>query len=180
MRKERGKNMSRLGKRVRIGKYAIPVLLLLTLAVGTVAAAYYVILTWTTSLTVAANPKVHFIKWQDGSSQNTFSESFTIFPLLKTVMENASHGIKSVTGGTSSIQISSIGTPTNIASIHIKIYNSTVAIYEKTWSSPPTPPSGFESFTTATGKNYAIWLDVTGASGATGSSSIAFELKVGY
>lgn len=172
--------MSRLmGKRVRIGKYAIPALLLISLAVGTVAAAVYVVLTWTMSLTVVANPRVHFWKWSPPGSANTFTESFNIFPNIKTIQDNATYGINSVTAGACGMRIFDITTPANIESVYIKVFNSTATILEKTWTgSPISTPTAYESFTTATGNKYTIWLEVTGTSGASGSSVVTFDMKV--
>jgi predicted membrane GTPase involved in stress response len=159
---------------VRIGKYAIPVLLLATLAIGTIAATIFVVLTYTMSLTVVPFPAVNFVKWSTGARENTFTESFNIFPDVKTIQDNATYGIVSTAAKDCSMQISSITTPGNIAEVYMKVFNSTDTIVEITYS---TDGNDWMPFTTASA-NYTIWMEVTGAGGASGSSAVDLNMRV--
>jgi len=171
--------MSRLRKRVRIGKYAIPALLLAILAIGTVAATVYVILTWTMTLPVVAFPRANFYEWSTTTRINTFDESFNIFPDVTTIQDNATHGIYSTDPGDCSMRIESITTPANIAEVYIKVFNSTHTILEITYT---TDGNAWMPFTTATATEateiYTIWIEVTGATGASGSSGVDLEMRV--
>lgn len=171
--------MNRLmGKRLRIGKYAIPIALLLTIAVGTVAATVYVILTWTMSLTVYPNPRVHFVKWTDESPANTFTESFSIFPLVKTIQDNATYGLNSTDAGLCNMTISGITTPDNIETVYMKVFNDTETILEITWNHGESLPQSYTDFQTAKATIYTIWIEVTGRTGASGSSAVTVDMRV--
>ena len=170
--------MNRLRKRIRIGKYAVPILLLLILGIGTATAAIYVVLTWSMSLTVVANPRVSFYKWATEEKVNTFAESFNIFPDVKTIQDNATHGIYSLTAGTGSMRIvSDIATDPDIDEVYIKVFNTTDTILEITYSSNT---NDFVSLPTAEDHKYTIHIEVTGASGATtdNTPSVDLEIKV--
>jgi len=175
MRKERGKSMSRLkGKRVRIGKYTIPALLLISLAIGTVAAVAYVILTYTMTATVVANPKVSFIKWSNGTKANTFAYSVNIFPSIKTVDENTTYGIWNSDSAIHStgLRVSAItNQAANIGSFLVKVSNATTV-----WSIT-TVGSSFTTVALSPGK-YTIWIEVTGAAGATPGASSVFTVDM--
>jgi len=175
MRNERGeKNMSRLmGKRVRIGKYFVPALLLISLAVGTVAAVAYVVLTWTISLTVAPNPRVHF--WDGSTAANTMTITMGIFPSIRTIDEDAAWDIRSVTAGNIYIRVSTMDT-SDVTQVKIKAYNATATLFDVDWSTSTTTWSG--PFLTATGKDYNLWIEVQAASSPTGPASISVDLKV--
>lgn len=163
-----------LRKRVRIGKYAVPVLLLLVLAVGTVAATVYVVLTWTMTLTVVDYPRANFYEWSGATRTNTFDEAFNIFPDVKTIQDNATHGVYSTSPGPCSMHIASMVNDTNIAEVYVKVFNSSDTILEIWWT---TNSTSWVPFTTAT-DIYTIWLEVTGAAGASGSSRVDLEMRV--
>ncbi len=170
--------MSRLmHKSVRIGKYTIPALLLLALAIGSVAAVAYVVLSSTMTATVVANPNVCFIKWQDSSKQNTFSYAFNIFPSIQTIDENVTHGIWNWDTGAHdiSLRVSDITNEgTNIASFKVKVYNATATIAEITsvstsWSGPYSIPAGAK---------YTIWIEATATASPSGNSIFTVDMKV--
>lgn len=176
--------MSRfVSKHVRIGKYSVPALILLAIAVGSVAAVAYAVLQFTLSATVVANPKVCFIKWADGTKANTFSQSFNIFPSIKTIDENASYGIWSwdtVATHVASLRISGITNSANVQTVYLKVYNSTATVVTITWNSGDALPTSWTSFTAAINTKYTIWFEVTATSGATvgQTSVITVDMKV--
>jgi len=170
-----------LTRKVNIRRYSIPLLLLLLTTCGTVAAVSYIVLSFNINVTVQTNPKVTFWQWNPGVKANTFDYSVNIFPSIKTIDENATYGIfcDDTVNHDCQLRISNIVTASNIDRLYIKIYNSTATVYEQTWTSPlPTPPTTFESFTVAAGQKYSVWLEITGSSGASGTSTITFEMKV--
>lgn len=172
--------MSRLRKRVRIGKYAIPVLLLITLAVGTVTAVLYVILTSTTTVTVVANPNVSFYDWSSSLRTNTFSESFDIFPAITTIQTNASNGIYSETASNVSIRISAISNTTNIESVNVTLYDGgQLSTIEWTFNAA-LPQVWSATFETTDTTYYTIWMEVEARSVATAgfASIITVDMKV--
>jgi len=155
-------------------------LLISSLLIATVSAAAYVTLQWTSTGTVVANPKVCFIKWSDGSKQNTFDYAVNIFPSVKTIDENITYGICSwdVSAHTVSMCITSItNQATNIQSIttYVKLSGTTKATL--TYTSGDSLPTAEQSFSADPG-NYTIWTEITAKSGATGSSVITYQLKV--
>jgi hypothetical protein len=169
-----------MGKRVRIGKYAIPALLLVALTVGTVAAAIYVILQFTVTVTVEEFPRVNFYNWGTGDRTNTFSESFNIFPNVTTIQENATHGIYSETAGTCYLRISSISNTTNLERVNVTVYNGG-QLKSIVWNyGESLPQSWGTGFTTAATTYYTIWMEVTGASVAYPgkATDITVEMKV--
>jgi hypothetical protein len=168
--------MSRLLKRVRIGRYAIPILLLATLAIGTVAAAAYVILTWTMTLTVSAHPRVHF--WNGSTEANTMDIEMNIFPDIVTIDEDASWDIRSNDTGNMYIRVSSMDT-VEVAKVNITAYETDPAspLFSLVW----TGPTSSWSTTIGTGNDvdYNLWIEVTGAGTATGpETTITVEMKV--
>jgi len=176
--------MSRaMGKRVRIGKHAVPALLLVALLVGTVAAVAYVVLQWTMTATVAANPKASFIKWADGTKANTFSYSANIFPAIKTVDENITYGIwnDDASSRTVYFRLASENTnTTDIASLNFTVYNGG-QLYTKLESNLDDPSLAWSSgVTLAANTKYTIWIEITaGASAVVGHTpSFTFEMKV--
>jgi len=159
----------------RIGKYTIPVLLLVALVTGTVAAVVYVVLTFNASLTVQANPRVHFYNWTAAAPVNTFTESFNIFPGVTTINTNASCGIYATASGTCELRISSISTPGNIQEVNMSIVGTAVQVL---WTSGGGLPTSWQTFSPAATTYYTIWIEVEAKAGATGSSAITFEMKV--
>jgi len=160
-------------------------LLITSLLIATVSAAAYVTLQWTTTVTVAANPKVCFFAWSAPTTKlNTFDYAVNIFPSVKTVDENITHGVWNwdTASHVTSMRWYSLTNSSNIASLNVTVYNSTTTIYSQYWSSVPTLPTGFVQFSPspmANGK-YAIWMEITATSGATlGQQSVfTFEMKV--
>ncbi|MEM3054870.1 MAG: hypothetical protein QXM52_04110 [Candidatus Bathyarchaeia archaeon] len=157
-------------------------LLISSILIATASATAYVTLQWTATATVSANPKVCFIKWQDETKANTFNYDVNIFPSITTVDENITYGIYNwdTQAHNVSIRWSSLTNSGNIASLNLTIYNSTHTVYTKVWSSVPSLPTGWEDFTydpMANGK-YTIAMRITAASGASGSSTFTFEIKV--
>lgn len=168
-------------RKIRVGKFLVPLLLVLLLSItGTALALSYVILQWTTTATVSANPKVCFVKWSDNTKQNTFDYAVYIFPSIKTIDENITYGIWcwDTSAHTVYLRWYSLTNPTNIASLNITIYNSATTIYTKLWSSVPSFPTAWESFNTDADTKYTIWMEITASSSASGTSTFTFELKV--
>jgi hypothetical protein len=161
-------------KSVRIGKYTIPALLLVALVTGTVAATVYVVLTFNASVTVQDNPRVCFYNWTATDKVNTFTESFNIFPSVKTVNDNASCGIYSATAGTSKLRISAITSSGNIDKVNMTVVGEAV---EVVWTGGSLPTT-WQTLTTSDDTYYTIRIEVTADSGASGSSGITFEMKV--
>jgi len=169
------KKMSIKGKR-----FAMP-LILLFLAIGSAAAVAYVILQFSINATVENYPKVTFWKWTDGAGKvNTFDYPVNIFANVKTIDENATHGIfnDDTVQHQCSLRVGALTNPTNIASLYIKVYNSTSTILEKEWTSFASLPTAWESFTTAAGKKYSIWIEITASASPSGYSTFTMELKV--
>jgi hypothetical protein len=157
-------------------------LLISSLLIATASAAAYVTLQWTTTATVAANPKVCFVKWSDNSKQNTFDYAVNIFPSIKTVDENITHGVWNwnTEAHATYMRWYSLTNSGNIASLNVTVYNSTTTIYSQYWSSVPSLPTGWVQFNPspmASGK-YTIWIEITATSGASGSSVLTFDMKV--
>lgn len=171
-----------MAKRVRIGKYAVPALLLLTVIIGSVAAVAYVVLRFTVTSTVQANPKVCFYEWATATKKNNFNYAFNIFPALKTIEENATHGIYSwdTVSHTCYLRISGITNSANIQTAYIKVYKDAVTVVAITWNSGDPLPQTWISFTASANTKYTIWIEVTATSGATvgQSSVITVEMKV--
>jgi hypothetical protein len=169
---------------MKVGRFTISLLTILAIAlISTVAVAFaaaYVIISWTTTAIVVANPAVCFVKWSDGSKVNTFDYAVNIFPSIKTIDENITYGIWNwnETSRTAYLRWTSLTSSSNIASLNITVYNSTNTIYTKYWSSVPSFPTAWESFTAAGSTKYTIWMEITATAGATGSSVFTFELKV--
>jgi hypothetical protein len=159
------------------------VLLITSLLIATVSATAYVTLQWTMTATVAANPKVCFFAWSAPTTKlNTFDYAVYIFPSIKTIDENITHGVWNwdTELHVTSMRWYSLTTPANIANLNVTVYNSTTTIYTQYWSSVPTLPTGFVEFSPspmADGK-YTIWIEITATSGASGSSVFTFEMKV--
>ena len=171
--------MSALRKRVRIGKYTIPALLLASLAIGTVAAVSYVILTFTISLPVAANPRVHFYNATADAVANTMTIELNIFPNIRTIDENNEKKIRSVDAGDLYIRVSAMDTA-DIAEVIIVAYETVPAtdLFNQTWTGPTATWSG--PYTTDDDTDYNLWIEVAATSGATppGPATITVELMV--
>jgi hypothetical protein len=157
-------------------------LLISSLLIGTASAVAYVTLQATTSATVAANPKVCFVKWSDNSKQNSFDYAVNIFPSIKTVDENITHGVWNwnTEAHVTSMRWYSLTNSGNIASLNVTVYNSTMTIYSQYWSSVPSLPTGLVQFNPSpmAGGKYTIWIEITATSGASASSVFTFDMKV--
>ena len=168
--------MSRLmGKRVRIGKYAVPALLLLAITVGTVAGAAYVILQWTISMTVLDNPRVHF--WDGTNAENTMTITMNIFPSIRTIDEDALWDIRSDSAGDIYIRVSAMDT-SDVTEVVIKAYVSDpdTPLFDVTWAASTTTWSG--PYNTAASTDYNLWIEVLAAGTAIDPASITVDLKV--
>jgi hypothetical protein len=159
------------------------VLLITSLLIATVSAAAYVNLQWTMTATVVANPKVCFFAWSAPTTKlNTFDYAVNIFPSIKTIDENITHGVWNwdIESHVTSMRWYSLTNSGNIASLNVTVYNSTTTIYTQYWSSVPTLPTGFVEFSPSlmAGGKYAIWIEISATGGATGSSVFTFEMKV--
>jgi len=161
---------------VRIGKYAVPILLLATLAIGTVAAVAYVVLTWSISMTVAANPRVHF--W-DGTAANTMALSMNIFPDIRTIDEdNDVWDLRSVTAGAVYIRVESMNT-TAINELRIRAFNGTGDLFDLTWNSADSAGVFQGPYVTSASNDYDLWIEVEATSVATKTpETITVQLKV--
>jgi hypothetical protein len=161
-------------------------LLISSLLIATVSATAYVTLTWTNTATVVANPKVCFFWWSNDTKVNTFNYPVNIFPSIKTIDQNITHGVWNwdSQAHVTSMRWVSLTNSGNIAKLNVTVYNSTTTIYTQYWTSvPPSPfPTGWVQFSPspmANGK-YTIWMEITATSGATpGQQSVfTFEMKV--
>jgi hypothetical protein len=169
-------------RKIRIGRYTISALLLL-LIIGSavVFATAYVILTWTMTATVVANPKVCFINWTNGALANTFSYSVNIFPSVTTIDQNITYGVENwdTTTHTVSMSWASLTTPTNIASLNVTVYNSTTTLYSQYWASVPALPTAYVNFSPSPSPgNYTIWMSIGCASGASPGTASTFTFNM--
>jgi hypothetical protein len=159
-------------------------LLISSLLIATVSAVAYVTLTWTTTATVVANPKVCFFWWSNGTKVNTFDYAVNIFPSIKTIDENITCGVWNLDTAShaASMRWYLLTNSGNIAKLNVTVYNSTTTIYTRYWTSVPSFPTGLVQFSPspmANGK-YTIWIEITATPGATpGQTSVfTFEMKV--
>ena len=158
-------------------------LLISTLLIGTAAAVAYVTLQWTTSATVAANPKVSFVKWVDGTKANTFTYDVNIFPNVKTIDENITYGIwnDDAEAHTVYFRLASENTnTTDITSLNYTVYESG-QMYTKLESNFDDPSLAWSTGVSLTASTkYTIWLEIECASGAGvgNNPQFTFEMKV--
>ena len=179
-----------LRKRVRIGKYAVPILLLLTIAVGTVAAVSYVVLTWTISLTVAPHPRVFFYNsalTAPDDEANTMEIPLNIFPSITTIDEDSPWDIRSEGTGDIYIRVSVMDT-TEVTDLKIIAYtgvdHTVIAnqLFDEDWTGPDAAGvwrGGFGTTgTEASPVDYNLYIEVTGDEFADADVDITVELKV--
>jgi len=174
-------------RKIYIGKRAIPLLtllaLMLTISVTSVSAVAYVVLNWTTTATVVANPKVCFIKWQDGSKANTFSYSVNVFPNVVTIDENITYGLQNWDGSAHDVyfRLASENTnTTDIGWLYYKVYNGGT-LFSKNETNFNAPDTAFSiTYSALANTKYTIWISIGCASGATvgHTPSFTFEVKV--
>jgi len=169
-------------RKIRVKGYSISALLLTVLiaAAGIVLAVAYVTLEFTSTASVQANPNVCFVKWSDNSKQNTFDYAVNIFPSVKTVDENITHGIWNWDTSTHAvnIRIKSITTSSNIANVTTVVKNGTATVVTASWVTAGGLPTTWQPFTALASTKYTLWTEITATSGASGSSTITYELKV--
>lgn len=171
------------GKAIKFGRLTISLLLLMVIALtGTVLAVAYIVLHWTATATVVANPSVCFVKWEDNTKHNTFSYAVNIFPSVKTLDENITYGVWNwaTQPRTAYIRWNSLTNPENVAGLNLTIYNATATIYSQYWSSTPTFPTSWVSFNTAPNTKYTILIMIEASESATvgSSSTFTFEMMV--
>jgi hypothetical protein len=172
-------------RKIRVKGYSISALLLIILAAsaGIVFAVAYVTLQWTSTASVVANPKVCFVQWSDSSKQNSFDYAVNIFPSIKTVDENITHGIWNWDSSTHTVSMriySITNQATNIQSVttYVKTIDGGTTKITVTFTDGGSLPTTYLSFTADATTKYLIWTEITAKSGATGSSIITYDLKV--
>ncbi|UCE29795.1 MAG: hypothetical protein JSV85_03530 [Candidatus Bathyarchaeota archaeon] len=156
------------------------VLILLSL-VGVAYAAAYTILQYTITATVEANPAVTFFQWSTGTKYNTFDYGITIFPSLRTIDENITHGVWDWESGTHTcyIRVESLTNTANIDYLNCTIYNSTTQLVTQKWTDFSTLPTSWSpSFTTMYNFTYTMWIEINATSSASGSSVFTMNMEV--
>jgi hypothetical protein len=159
------------------------VLLMSSLLIGSASALAYVTLQWTTTATVAANPKASFIKWADGTKANTFAYTVNIFPNVKTVDENITYGIWNDDGSTRTVyfRLASENTnSTDVTSLNYTVYNGG-QLYTKLESNFDSPSLAWSTgVTLGANTKYTVWIEIQCASGAGvgHTPQFTFEMKV--
>jgi hypothetical protein len=166
---------------MRMRTKSLLVILLASALTGSVWAIAYVVLPWTTTATVVANPSVCFVDWADGTTKaNTFDYDVNIFPSIITIDENITYGIWNwdTDPHNVSMRILTItSNSTNVDEITTYVTNATGDIeITVTWSSGG--PTVYQQFTAAATSKYTIWTEITGKGGASGSSVITYNMKV--
>ena len=160
------------------------ILLMSSLLIATVSAVAYVSLTWTITTPVVANPQVCFIKWSDGSKENTFTYSVNIFPSIKTVDENITYGVwnwNATVSRTIYFRLASTNTnETDVDSYNFTVYNGG-QLYTKLETNLNSPSLAWSSAVTAVNNTkYTIWMEIQCQSTAVvgHTPSFTFEMKV--
>ena len=161
-------------------------LLISSLLIATASAAAYVTLQWTTTATVAVNPKACFIKWDGGTKANTFDYSVNIFPNVKTVDEDITYGVWNNDTAMRNVyfRLSAENTnSTDVTSLNYTIYNSTNTIFTKLYNAFTTGDDSdawSSAVPLAVNATYHIWLEIQCASGAGvgHTPQFTFEMKV--
>jgi hypothetical protein len=160
------------------------ILLMSSLLIATASAVAYVTLQWTTTATKQDYPKVCFVQWSAPTTKlNTFDYAVNIFPSVKTVDENITHGIWNWDSSSHSVsmRISSItNQATNIQSIttYVKTMDGVTTKITVSFTDGGSLPTTYQTFTADAITYYLIWTEITAKSGATESSVITYELKV--
>ena len=161
-------------------------LLISSLLIGTVSATAYVRLQWTATTTVAGNPKVCFVLWTAPTTKlNTFDYSVNIFPSVKTIDENITHGIWNWDSSSHSVsmRIYSISNQTgNIQSVttYVKTVDGVTTKITVSFTDGESLPKTYQTFTADASTYYLIWVEVTAKSGAGPgmTSTITYDMKV--
>jgi hypothetical protein len=158
-------------------------LLVSTLLIGTAAAVAYVTLQSTTTATIAANPKVSFVKWQDSTKANTYDYAVNIFPSVKTIDENTTYGIWNDDASTHQVyfRLSSENTnTTDVTSLNFTVYEGS-QVYTRLESNFDSPDLAWSTgVTLAANTKYTVWMDIQCAGSATVGHipQFTFEMKV--
>jgi len=160
-----------LRKPIHVGRFSIPALLLLATIVTSVAAVAYVVLQATINATVVANPKVCFLEYPN-TRRNTFTYAVNIFPGVKTVDENMTHGIYNfdTPPHTVGLRVSAISNSGNIASWTLKVSNAS-----DIWTLSSI--AAFDYKVLAKGV-YKMSIEITAAGGAVVGQTSAFTLEM--
>lgn len=161
-------------------------LLISSLLIATVSAIAYVTLSWTATTTVAASPTVCFVQWSAPSTKiNTFDYTVNIFPSVKTIDENITHGIWNWDSAahTVSMRIYSISNQTgNIQSIttYVKTLDGVTTKITVSFTDGGSLPTTYQSFTADATTYYLIWIEISAKSNAGPgmTSTITYDLKV--
>ena len=122
-----------------------------------------------------------FFRWATGNRTTTFDYIANVWPDWAWTEKNMTYGYWN--WGNESLQCSlrirNITDIDNIASIYLKIFNTTTTILEITWNSGEPLPQDWSLFLVAAQSKYSIYLDVTYTDYApTWYSRITFETKI--
>jgi hypothetical protein len=161
-------------------------LLITSLLIATVSATAYVTLQWTITATVAANPYVCFFAWSAPTTKlNTFDYAVNIFPSVKTVDENITHGVwnwNATEPRTIYFRLASTNTnETDVDSYNFTAYNGGGQLYTKLEIDLDSPSLAWSSGVSATANTkYTIWIEIQCKSTAVvgHTPSFTFEMKV--
>ena len=174
-------------RKIYVGKRAIPLLTLLavvlSMTVVSVSAVAYVVLNWTTTATVVANPLVCFYKWSDQTKANTFSYGVNVFPNVITIDENITYGLYNWDSSAHNVyfRLASENTnTTDISWLYYKIYNGGT-LFSKNETNFDSPDTNWStSYSAVASTKYMIWISIKCASGAGvgHTPSMTFEVKV--
>lgn len=175
--------MPQLGTFKMTRRIIIRIVLAITLlsVVGIAYAAAYSILQFTITATVEPYPAVTFFQWSTSTKYNTFDYAVTIFPSLRTIDENITHGVWDWESGTHTcyIRVESLTNTGNIDYLNCTIYNSTTTLVTEKWTDFSSLPTSWStSFTTEYNFKYAIWIEINATSTASGSSVFTMNMKV--
>jgi len=163
-------------------------ILVCMLSVTTVLATAYVVLQWTTTATVVANPAVCFYKWSDQTKANTFNYAVNIFPNVKTIDENITYAVYNWEASSRDVYFRLASENTNATDVTFLYYQVFTGNYvggtvlyshnETDFGSPDTAWSSVCSAGATT--KYKIGIEITaGASAGIGHTpTFTFEIKV--
>lgn len=168
---------------MKVSRKLLFALLLIPLLVGLAGATAYVILEWQVNMTVTANPKVAFIKWQDSTKHNNFSYSVNIFPNIKTVDPNATFGVWNWDSSAHDIyfRLASENTnSTDVAWFYYKVYDGGTLFSknETNFDSPDTAWSSSVSATATTKYTIEVQVKCGSGAGAGHTPQLTLEMRV--
>jgi hypothetical protein len=156
------------------------VLMLIVITVVGTATAVYAIYQYYLNLEVEQYSKIGFWNWETGKKSNSFTYSTVLFPEIKTINSNITFGIYSddLSDHDCLFRIDNLGNSQNIAKLNVTIYNSFSQIMTKEWTDFSSLPTEWEQFKVSATTKYSISIEITGSSGAEGSSSIRIEMEI--